>query len=51
MGGALVVTSFVMFAYNVIATVIVRRPFEEANVRLLPPDVLTRDVSPSTAKG
>jgi cbb3-type cytochrome c oxidase subunit I len=51
MGGALVVTSFVMFAYNVIATVIVRRPFEEADVRLLPPDVLTRDDSPSTAKG
>jgi cbb3-type cytochrome c oxidase subunit I len=51
MGGALVVTSFVMFAYNVIATVVVRRPFEEADVRLLPPDVLTRDVSPSTADG
>jgi len=35
MGGALVVTSFVMFAYNVIATVIVRRPFElpDAKVR------------------
>jgi cbb3-type cytochrome c oxidase subunit I len=27
MGGALIVTSFVMFAYNAIATVIVRRPF------------------------
>jgi cbb3-type cytochrome c oxidase subunit I len=51
MGGALVVTSFVMFAYNVIATVVVRRPFEEADVRLLPPDVLTRDASPSTAEG
>ena len=28
MGGVLLVTSFVMFAYNVIATIIVRRPFE-----------------------
>jgi cbb3-type cytochrome oxidase subunit 1 len=28
MGGALVVTSFVMFAYNIIATVVVRPPFE-----------------------
>ena len=35
MGGALVVASFVMFAYNVIATVIARRPFElpDAKVR------------------
>jgi len=35
MGGALVVTSFVMFAYNILATVIVRRPFElpDAKVR------------------
>jgi cbb3-type cytochrome c oxidase subunit I len=51
MGGALVVTSFVMFAYNVIATVVVRRPFEEADVRLLPVDVLAPAASPSTAEG
>jgi cbb3-type cytochrome c oxidase subunit I len=34
MGGALVVTSFVMFAYNVIATVVVRRPFELPDVKV-----------------
>jgi cbb3-type cytochrome c oxidase subunit I len=51
MGGALVVTSFVMFAYNVIATVVVRRPFEEADVRLLPVDVFAPAASPSTAEG
>lgn len=50
MGGALVVTSFVMFAYNVIATVVVRRPFEEADVGLLPVDVLAPAASPSTAE-
>jgi len=33
MGGTLVVTSFVMFAYNVIATVVVRRPFELPDVK------------------
>jgi cbb3-type cytochrome c oxidase subunit I len=32
MGGALVVTSFVMFAYNIIATVVVRPPFELPNL-------------------
>jgi cbb3-type cytochrome c oxidase subunit I len=35
MGGALIVTSFVMFAYNVFATIIVKRPFEL-------PDLLTK---------
>lgn len=34
MGGTLVVTSFVMFAYNVIATAIVRRPFELPDVKI-----------------
>jgi len=28
MGGVLLVTSFIMFTYNVIATIVVRRPFE-----------------------
>lgn len=32
-GGTLVVTSFVMFAYNVIATVVARRPFELPDVK------------------
>lgn len=38
MGGALVVTSFVMFAYNIIATMVVRRPFElpDMGVRTAP---------------
>jgi cytochrome c oxidase cbb3-type subunit 1 len=34
MGGALVVASFVMFAYNVLATIIVRRPFELPDVKV-----------------
>jgi cbb3-type cytochrome c oxidase subunit I len=34
MGGFLVVASFVMFAYNVIATVVVRRAFELPDVRI-----------------
>ena len=33
MGGALVVTSFVMFAYNIIATVVVKRPFVLPDVK------------------
>jgi cbb3-type cytochrome c oxidase subunit I len=33
MGGTLIVTSFMMFAYNVIATVVVRRPFELPDVK------------------
>jgi cbb3-type cytochrome oxidase subunit 1 len=34
MGGALIVTSFVMFAYNVIATIVVRRPFELPDIKV-----------------
>lgn len=34
MGGTLIVTSFIMFAYNVLATVIVRRPFVLPDVKL-----------------
>jgi cbb3-type cytochrome c oxidase subunit I len=34
MGGALVVTSFVMFAYNTIATMVVRRPFVLPEVKV-----------------
>ena len=43
MGGALVVTSFVMFAYNIIATAIVRRPFELPDIK-----VRTATVPPTT---
>jgi cbb3-type cytochrome c oxidase subunit I len=35
MGGVLLVGSFVMFAYNVIATVVVRRPFELPEIKTM----------------
>jgi cbb3-type cytochrome c oxidase subunit I len=35
MGGVLLVGSFVMFAYNVIATVVVRRPFELPEIKMM----------------
>ena len=43
MGGALIVTSFVMFAWNIIATIIVKRPFE------LPDMTVRRVVTPISA--
>ncbi len=34
MGGALIVTSFVMFAYNILATAVVRHPFELPDLKV-----------------
>jgi cbb3-type cytochrome oxidase subunit 1 len=37
MGGALVVISFILFAYNIIATIIKRQPVSEPNLEQLQP--------------
>ncbi len=50
-GGALVVTSFVMFAVNVFATVVVRRHVEVPGERtpLLPVDAVPREAGEVSA--
>lgn len=47
MGGALLVTSFVMFAYNVIATIAVRRPYELPDMKTK--TAIIAETLPSTA--
>ncbi len=47
MGGALIVISFVMFAWNLIATVVVRRPFEQPDTKTMTANVPT--LSPTLA--
>jgi cbb3-type cytochrome c oxidase subunit I len=49
MGGALVVTSFVMFAWNVLATIIVRRPFVLPDVQVKTAAIPDPAVMPSMA--
>jgi cbb3-type cytochrome c oxidase subunit I len=49
MGGALVVTSFVMFAYNVIATVVVRRAFELPDLKVRTATVPGSALAPAPA--
>jgi cbb3-type cytochrome c oxidase subunit I len=46
MGGVLIVTSFVMFAYNLVATIVVRRPVE---VPSLPSPMTTPQTVPAPA--
>lgn len=48
MGGTLIVTSFVMFAYNILATLIVPRPFELPEVNVTPQ---VADAAPAHASG
>jgi cbb3-type cytochrome c oxidase subunit I len=48
MGGALIVTSFVMFAWNVFATMIVRKPYIEPD---LSPEPTFREATPKLVGG
>ena len=49
MGGVLLITSFVMFAFNVMATIVVKRPFEYPDIASEKPGVLSAATSPAIA--